>query len=121
MNEDRDPILQSLFADAEQDLAGEAFIARVLAQTNSLRRKAANRAIVGWIGAGLVFALGAWWVATPLHNGVQLLTQGLTVSLIELQDQGLAQLLFPVNNIAGLLALGLIGLRIAYRKIFRGG
>jgi hypothetical protein len=38
--------------------------------------------------------------------------------LIDLNDRLLAQILLPVNNIASVLALGLIGLRIAYRRIF---
>jgi hypothetical protein len=37
--------------------------------------------------------------------------------LITLDDRLLAQLLSPVNNLGTLLALGLIGLRVAYRKI----
>ena len=36
----------------------------------------------------------------------------------EMENRFLAQLLAPVNSIAGPLALGVIGLHIIYRKIF---
>ncbi len=112
-----DPTLQTLFANAKQDLAGEAFTTQVMSQT-----KLKHSADIGRIGVGLVLASCAWLLATPLQDAVQLLTQSLTlsliVSLIDLDDRWLAQILSPVNNIASLLALGLFGLRIAYRKIF---
>ncbi len=114
MTEDRDPMLQTLFANAKQDLAGEAFTAKVMKQTD--KRK--PRAVSGWICVGLVLAPCAWLLATPLQEAVHLLTQSLTLSLIDLNDRWLAQILLPVNSVASLLALGLLGLRIAYRNIF---
>lgn len=113
-----DPTLQTLFANAKQDLAGETFTAQVMSQTDKVN----HRAVIGRISVGLVLAPCAWLLATLLQDAVQLLTQSLTlsliVSLIDLDDRWLAQILSPVNNIASLLALGLFGLRIAYRKIF---
>jgi hypothetical protein len=114
MTHDRDPTLQTLFADAEQDLAGEAFTAQVMSQTGKLK----HRVVIGWICIGLVSALCAWLLATPLQETVHLLTQSLTVPLITLDEGWLAQTLSPINNITILLALGLIGLRMAYRRIF---
>lgn len=114
MTEDRDPTLQALFANTEQDLAGAAFTAQVMAQTDRLR----HRAIFGWICAGLVFAAFAWLLAAPLQAAVSLLTHSLAQSLINLDDGWLAQLLSPINSPMILIALGLIGLRFTYRKIF---
>ncbi len=114
MTDDRDPMLQTLFANAEQDLAGEAFAAQVMSKTGKLRRGA----VVGWVCAGLVLAACAWLLATPLQDTVHLLTQNLTLSLISLDDLLLAQVLSPLNNVAFVVALGLIGVRIVYRKIF---
>lgn len=115
MSDDRDVTLQTLFADAEQDLAGEAFTAEVMSQIGKVRHSAPT--VWVWVCVGLVAALGAGLLITPLRDAAHLLTQSLTSSLIELDDRLLAQLLSPVNNVATLLALGLIGLRVAYRKI----
>jgi hypothetical protein len=117
MTDDRDPTLRTLFANAKQDLAGEAFTTQVMSQT-----KLKHSAVIGRIGVGLVLAPCAWLLATLLQDVVHLLTQSITlsliVSLIDLDDRWLAQMLSPVNNIASLIAFGLIGLRIAYEKIF---
>ena len=114
MTDDRDPALQALFVNAEQDLAGEVFTARVMSRTDALKR----RTVFAWICAGLVASVLAWLVATPLQYAVNLLTQGVTAPLITLDDRWLAQLFAPVNSVAILLAVGLIGLRTAYKKIF---
>ena len=106
----RDPTLLALFTDARQDLAGEAFTAQVMSRTDKLKR----RAVVGRIFIALVIGL----LAILLEDSVQLLTLNLASSVIDLDDRLLAQILSPLNNIGSLLAFGLIGLRIAYRKIF---
>ena len=106
----RDFTLQTLFAEAKQDLADEEFIAQVMSGTDKLKR----RAVIGRIFVGLVIAL----LAIPLGDTVVLLSQSLVSSFIDLDDQLLAQILSPLNNVGSLLALGLIGLRIVYRKIF---
>lgn len=118
MTDERDPTLQTLFEAAQQDLAGEAFTSQVMSQT--VKRN--YRAVMGWICVGLVVAPCAWLVATPLQDAVHLLTQRLSpllsvVSLIDLDDHWPTQILTPVNNIASLIALGVIGLRLAYRKV----
>ncbi len=109
-DDDRDSTLQTLFAEAEKDLAGEAFTVQVMTGTEKLKR----RAFIGRIFVGLVIAL----LAIPLEDAVHLLSENLVSSVIDLDDRLLAQILSPLNNVGALLALGLIGLRIAYRKIF---
>ena len=106
----RDSTLQTLFAEATQDLAGEDFTAQVMSGTDKLKR----RAVMGRILSGLVIAV----LAIPLGDAVVLLSQSLVSSFIDLDDRLLAEILSPLNNVGSLLALGLIGLRIAYRKIF---
>jgi hypothetical protein len=113
MTDDRDATLQILFANAEQDLPGEAFAADVMSQVGKVR----HSAVTVWVWVGLVTALCVALLIPPLRDAVHLLTQSLTSSLITLDDRLLAQLLSPVNNLGTLLALGLIGLRVAYRKI----
>ena len=114
MTDDRDPTLQALFTNARQDLAGEEFTARVMSKADKLK----HRAVIGWVCVGLALVSCAWLLAAPLQDSVHLLTQALTLSLINLDDRWLAQILSPMNNVASALALGLIGLRIAHRKVF---
>lgn len=118
MTDDRDPTLRNLFAEAKQDLAGEAFTAGVMSQT-----KLRQSAVMGRIGVSLVLASCAWLLATPLQDAVHVMTENLAplslvVSLIDVDSRWLAQLLSPVNNIASLVAIGLVGLRIAYKKVY---
>ena len=106
----RDPTLLAMFTDARQDLAGEAFTAQVMLRTDKLKR----RALIGRVFIGVMIAI----LAIPLEDAALLLSQSLVSSFIDLDDDLLAQILAPLNNIGALLALGLIGLRMAYRKIF---
>ena len=115
MTDDRDPVIQSLFAEAEEELAGEVFTDRVMLQSGKLRPVA----LIGWLGIGLAFVAGAWLLATPLSDAVLLLTRGITFPLVGLDDRWLAELIAPVNNVASVIALGIVGLRIAYRKILK--
>lgn len=107
---DRDLRLETLFADAKQDLVGEAFTAQVMSRTDKMKR----RAVIGRIFVAMVIGL----LAILLEDSVQLLTLNLASSVIDLDDRLLAQILSPLNNIGALLAFGLVGLRMAYRKIF---
>jgi hypothetical protein len=117
MTDDRDPTLRALFADATEDLVGEAFTAQVMSQI-----KMSHRADLAKIGIGLGIAACLLLLAAPLQDVVQGVTQrlaplSLVVSLIDVDNQYLAQMLSPVNNVAAVVALGLIGLRFFYRKV----
>jgi hypothetical protein len=116
MTDARDPRLEALFHAAREELSGEAFAAEVMARVGRSRR----RALAGWVAVAVVLFAAAWLVSGPLTNAVHLLTQLLPQSLVEIEagNQLLAQLLAPINSIAGVVALGLFGLRLAYKKIF---
>ena len=115
MTQDRDPGLQALFAKAGEINGGEAFPDRVMQQVDRLRRKAS----AGWLAIGLLCAVFAWWVAGPVIHATGLLMGILPVSLVDIDDRLLADLLAPVNSIAGLLALLFLVLRFVYKKLFR--
>lgn len=114
MTEDRDPLLQSLFANAEQDLREETFTNQVMVRAGQLRR----RSLVMWICVDLAIVICVWLLAAPLQAAVNLLLPSLTTSLVDLDNRLLAELLLPVNNVASVLALVAIGLRSAYRRLF---
>jgi hypothetical protein len=112
MTDERDPLLQSLFADAQHDLDEEAFTAAVMARTRFVR----YRRVAPWIGFVLMLAAGAWYLTVPLEVA-QLIAQALTTTLINLGDGWLAWIFSPINNIAALLVLIVKAIRIARKKV----
>jgi hypothetical protein len=114
MTNDRDPALRSLFQTAREEIQDEAFTTQVMSQIEQRRR----RTITGWVGIALVLAPCAWLLGTVLQDAVLLLTQVLPSTLVDLDNRWLTQLLAPVNSISGLVALGVLGLRALFRKIF---
>lgn len=114
MTDDRDPFLQTLFAEAQHDLDAEAFTSQVMAQTRSRR----YRTLAGLACAALILAAVAWYLAIPLEFA-QLITQLLAITLVDLGDSWLAWLFSPVNNIAGLLIISVKAIRVARKKIMR--
>ena len=116
MTIERDSRLQKLFDAARQDLTGEVFVAEVTSQIDSQRR----RAIFRWICLGLALAAAACLLTPPITEAVLLLVQVLPRSLIELDhpNELLGQVLAPLNSIAVPVAVGALGLWVAYRKIF---
>ena len=113
MTDERDPALQALFAEAEQELAPEGFSTRVMTRLESARR----RTVAGWIIAGLVLLSCLWFLAAPLQYAAYQLTGLLATPLINPDEPLLLFLLLPVNNVSTLLVLGLIGLVVAFRKL----
>ena len=111
MNGDEfNPALQAAFRTAEQDMAGEAFTTQVMTQTDKLKR----RRIIRRICVGLLLAL----LAVPMQDIAMATTHVLVLSLIEIDDNLLAQILAPVNTVGSLLSFVLLGLRLFYKRIF---
>ena len=116
MTTDRDPLLQKLFDIANRDIAGDAFVADVMSRIDALRR----RALVAWAATGLVLALVAWLLTPTLVRAVDLLSQALPQSLVEF-DEPIAligQALLPLNSVAAVVAVTVLVIVFAYRKIF---
>lgn len=114
MTDDRDPLLQSLFAETEQELDGETFTSQVMAQTRFLR----YRAVAGLCCLALVLVGCAWLLAIP-QEFAQFVAQVLSKSLINLGDGWIAWLFLPINNIGSLLVIGVKLIRV-FRKKFIG-
>ena len=113
---ERDPLLQKLFEIANRDLAGDVFIAGVMARIDAQRR----RAIVAWSVGGVVLAVAAWLLMPFLIGAVSLLSQALPQTLIEVEDpSALVNLVFaPLNSVAAAVAVTALVVVYAYRKIF---
>jgi len=113
MTDARDPGLQAMFDSTREDAADDAFVARVMADVE----KGQRRTVISWVFAGLLLAPVAWWLSTPLLGAVDLATQLLPDTLIAVEEGFLAQLLAPVNSVAGVVGLVFLGAWVAYRKI----
>ena len=112
--DDRDPVLQRLFRDAGASLPPDAFLEQVMSQIDRTRR----RSLFGWWIVGAALFASVWLLAGPLLSVVEIAMRILPESLVELDKGWVAQLISPVNSIAGVVALIFLGLRLAYRKIF---
>jgi hypothetical protein len=113
-NEDRDPLLQSLFAEAEQELDGSALTAQVMARTRSFRLTL----LAGGASALLLLLAGARLVFdVPLFDFAVLISEVLATPLVNLGEGWLALLLLPVNTIASLLVIMFKALRVFQKKV----
>lgn len=113
MTDDRDPFLETLFAEAESDLDGELFTAQAIAQPQKLK----HRLLAVGVCAVLVFGLCAWLLAAPVQEFVVLFTQFLGTSLLDLGEGNLSWVLSPVNNFASGLVLVVKLLRVGWKRI----
>lgn len=113
---ERDPLLQKLFEIATQDIAGDEFIAGVMAQIDALRR----RAIIVWSVAGVILAVVAWLLTPTLVGAVTLLSQAIPQTLIDVEDTSalVTQVFAPLNSVAAVVGITVMVIVFAYRKIF---
>ncbi len=114
MTEERDPHIQSLFANTDADLPDDGFTARVM--TDVRRRR--NRHVFAKITAGILLIAGAIVLLAPLHDAVPGLSAWLTVPLFALDNPWLTDLLAPLNSVAAVCVAGLAMLRFAYKRVF---
>jgi len=110
MMDDRDPVLQALFASPQEDLAGEVFTMRVMSQTDNLKSRATIRRVFIGLALGLL--------TIPLQELAVPLTQLMVVSLFDLDNLVLAQVLAPLNTVGSALSMVLLGMRVVYKRIF---
>lgn len=114
MSDDRDPLIQNLFAIANEDLEDQAFTEAMMLRIAKQQRLT----IIQWVCIGLIMVVCLWLFAAPIQDVVYLLTRGLTISLVDVDEPILGQISSPVNSVATLVALCLIVVRQTLRKIF---
>ena len=116
MTTDRDPLLQKLFDAASQGLADDEFVARVMSRIDALRR----RALIAWAATALVLAIAAALLTPTMVTAVGLLSRALPQSLVEFDEPValIGQALSPLNSVAAIVAISVLLIVYAYRKIF---
>ena len=117
MSDFPDPLLQTLFTEAQQELDGAALTTRVMDKTRKLK----FLLLAGGISAALVLLTTAWLVfSMPLLEFAILIAQGLGTTLFDLGEGWLALVFLPINNIAGLLAIIVKTSRMFHKKMIGG-
>jgi hypothetical protein len=112
MNDERDPILQALFAESNDDLNPEPFISSVMKQASNRRFVSILRA-----GAAVLVLLGVTiFLPFDITRLGILITQGLANELVSIGNVYAAWLLAPVNNVASLIVLCFKAVRIALKR-----
>ena len=114
MNSNLDPDLQRLFDSKVEDLDADRFTASVMAGIDSSRRAS----VIAWAAIALAFVASAWLLSEPVIGAVGVTTQLLPATLVDIDNEWLSQLLSPINSVAAVVALLVLGVRAAWRKIF---
>jgi len=113
MSDERDPLLESMFAEAAAQPADDDFNNAVMENVRRRRRNVfiGRAAIVAFI---VLFEL---LLSSPLQNSIGSLTAALSMSLVDLQAGWFASAVEPINSIAGLVGILLLGVHMLYRKM----
>ena len=114
MTEDRDPMLQAMFEAAAEEFPRDDFVAGTMAGIDRQRR----RTMLAWLLSGLALVLMAWLAAEPLIDVVNLFSQVLPQSLVDIDNELASRVVAPINSISGAVGGGFLALWLLYRKIF---
>lgn len=112
MGDERDPKLEALFAQAEQDLVDDDYTEAVMFRIRRHRRNA----LIGRFAAVALLVILELLLSSPLQNSASVLAEALSTTLFEVEGQWLAFAFAPLNSVAGLLGLLLLGAHFLYRR-----
>ena len=115
MSTARDPNLQKLFTQAEQDFHDDSFAADVLRQIDRERR----RMLLVWFALIILALTCLAFLASPVLAAFGMATRALPIPLLEIETEWLRLLLSPINRVAAAIAVAALGLRKFFRRIFR--
>lgn len=115
MNDERDPLLETLIGTAERELVEDHFTDAVMTRIAGRRRNV----LIGRIAIIVLLVAFEILLSAPLQNSVGEITQVLSTSLVELDDGWLATVVAPLNSTAGLIGIILVGLQFLYRRLVR--
>ena len=112
---DQDQNLIALFAQAEQQYDNDDFVAGIMSQIDRERR----RILLIWIVLGVFVIACVAVFAMPVISALNMATELLPVSLIDVQADWAQQLVAPINSVAAVVALALLGIIWFFRKVLR--
>ena len=115
MSDERDPVLETLFAESKIEVSENGFSDQVIAGVEKRRRNV----LLGRIGLVALLVVFEFLLSGPLQQSAGAMAQALSTSLIEIETGWLADVLAPLNSVAGLIGVSLVGVHSLYRKIVR--
>ena len=115
MTSERDPELQSLFDAAEQNLADPEFTDAVVDRINRRRRQL----LLGRLAVVAAIVVLEIMLESPLRSSMGLVVEILGRDLVPVGDGWLGFLVAPLNSLAGLVGMTLLGINLLFRKIVR--
>ncbi len=115
MNDERDPLLESLFAQSVREPANGNFQTKVMASVEKRRRTV----LFGRIAIVALLIALELLLSSPMQNSVGMMTEALSTSLVEVTNEWLAAAVAPLNSVAGLVGMLLLGVHTLYRKMVR--
>ncbi len=115
MNDERDPLLESLFAQAESAPADENFIAEVMSNIDKRHRNV----FIGRIAIVALLVAFELIMASPMQNFVGTIAEAMSTALFEVTNEWLSAAVAPVNSVAGLMGMLLLGLHTLFRRMHR--
>lgn len=115
MRDELDSDLQSLFEQQQPIPGSNDFTARVMARVD--RRQMGFRALqlgilILLVGLELVFE-------SPISQSMGALNSAMKSSVLELEDEWISFVLEPVNSVAGVLGMVLLGVHFLMRRVLR--
>lgn len=113
MNDERDPWLETLFVQAERNLEDDNYIEQVMVRVEKRRRNV----LIGRLALVALLVVFELLLSAPLANTVGVISQALSATLLELENEWAALVLAPLNSIAGLIGMLLLGMQFLYRKM----
>ena len=115
MNDERDPLLEALFDDARQELTDDRYTEQVMDRIGRRRRNviAGRLTILAFV---LAFELA---LNAPLQSSIGALADTFSTDLFAVENAWLAAALAPLNSVAGVVGILLVGLHAMYRKFIR--
>jgi hypothetical protein len=113
MNDERDPLLESLFAEAAVEPADDGFNNAVM---ENVRRRRRN-VLIGRVAVVALIVVLELILSSPLQNSIGAMTAALSVSLVDLQAGWFASVVAPINSVAGLIGMLLLGIHTLVRKM----
>jgi len=89
--------------------------AQVMAQVATRRRNV----LIGRLAIVALLVALELLLSTPLQNSAGVITQVLSTSLVELEGGAFATVASPINSIAGLIGMLLLGMQFLFRRMVR--
>lgn len=113
MTDDRDPILEALFAEPQPELDGVAFRAQLKKRSRVVRVRMA----AGWLCAAAILLVFMGLLAVPVQEFAWLLAQGLTTALVDVGDGWWSVIVSPLNSVASVLVVVVKAARMGLTRI----